>query len=159
MARAEDQRDEKTAQVYGQAPLPPIALVHGGAGAGAAPMRWTALLVWFMRTMALVWIAWGLYYWSVILGANPLADDFMTMGVVLQATIIFFAVADLVAAIGLWLASPWGGVLWLICAICEAAAPLVGVKLSVAGPIGIGVNTALVAVYFALSWLASRERA
>ena len=159
MARAEDQRDERTAQVYGQAPLPPIALVHGGAGAGAAPMRWTASLVWFMRTMALVWIAKGLFNWTVILGANPQVADFLTLSIVLEATIVFFAVADLVAAVGLWLASPWGGVLWLICAICEAASPLVGVKSSFASAIGIGVNAALVAVYFALSWLASRERA
>ena len=33
-----------------------------------------------------------------------------------QATTIFFAVIDLVAAIGLWLTAAWGGVVWLIAA-------------------------------------------
>ena len=31
-----------------------------------------------------------------------------------QATIIYFAVIDLMAAVGLWMASTWGGVLWLL---------------------------------------------
>jgi hypothetical protein len=159
MAKANQQDDNGAAQVLGHAPLPPIAGVNGGLGDGAASLRWTTFLVWFMRTMALVWIAKGLFNWSVILGANPRVVDFLTMDVILEASIIFFAVADLVAAIGLWLASPWGGVLWLICAICEAASPLIGLKTSFASTITIGVNAALVALYFVLSWMASRERA
>jgi hypothetical protein len=158
MARAGQPRQEKAVELLGQAPLPPITGVNGGLGDGAAPMRWTAMLVWFMRTMAVVWIAKGLYNWSVILGADPRVADFTLLPIVLEATIIFFAVADLVAAIGLWLASPWGGVLWLVCAICEAASPLIGVKSSFASSIGVGVNAALVAVYLALSWQASSER-
>ena len=159
MAKANQQNDNGAARVFGHAPLPPIAGVSGGLGDGAAPLRWTTMLVWFMRTMALVWIAEGLFHWSVILGAVPHVTEFTVMPVVREATIIFFAVADLVAAVGLWLASPWGGVLWLVCAICEAAAPLVGVKSYFGDSVVIGVNATLVGVYLVLSWLASRERA
>ena len=158
MARADQPKPNSAAQVYGQAPLPPIAGDTGGMALGAGPARWTAWLVWFMRTMALVWIAKGLFNWSVILDANPRVADFLTLPIILEATIIFFAVADLVAAVGLWLASPWGGVLWLVCAICEAASPLVGVKSSFANAIGIGINATLAAIYFVLSWMASRHR-
>ena len=31
------------------------------------------------------------------------------------------AVLDLLAAVGMWLAAPWGGVLWLLTAIAQAA--------------------------------------
>jgi len=159
MARADQPKLDNAAEVFGQAPLPPIVGDDGGAVHGAGPMRWTTMLVWFMRTMALVWIAEGLFHWSVILGAVPHVTEFTVMPVVREATIIFFAVADLVAAVGLWLASPWGGVLWLVCAICEAAAPLVGVKSYFGDTVVIGVNATLVGVYLVLSWLASRERA
>jgi hypothetical protein len=158
MALADQPGPEKVAELLGHAPLPPIAGDNAGLDDGAEPMRWTAMLVWFMRTMAVVWIAKGLYNWSVILGADPRVADFTLLPITLEATIIFFAVADLVAAIGLWLASPWGGVLWLVCAICEAASPLIGVKSSFASSIAVAVNAALVAVYLALSWKASSER-
>jgi hypothetical protein len=158
MAQTDGAGSERPERIFGQAPLPPISGVNGGVADGAGPMRWTSLLVWFMRMMALAWITKGLYNWTVILGANPNIADFATLPHLVEATFIFFAVADLIAAIGLWLASPWGGVLWLVCAICEAASPLFGVKSAFANVIGIGVNTAFIAVYFALSWLASNER-
>ena len=34
---------------------------------------------------------------------------------------MFFAVIDLVAAVGLWLAAPWGAVVWLTSVISMAA--------------------------------------
>jgi len=158
MAEA-DQQGDTAAAIPGYAPLPPIAAAKAGLAGGETPLRWTTMLVWLMRTMALVWIAKGLFSWSVILGANPRIADFATMDGVLEATFIFFAVADLIAAVGLWLASPWGGVLWLVCAICEAATPLISVRASFVSAIGVGINAALVALYFVLSWMAARERA
>ena len=38
-----------------------------------------------------------------------------------QAATVFFAVIDLVAAVGLWLAAPWGAVVWLTSVISMAA--------------------------------------
>jgi hypothetical protein len=187
MSRTEAQDEKGPALVLGQAPLPPIMGVNDGLGDGAATMRWTGALVWFMRVIALVWIAKGTYHWSLILDVHPhlpdfvrqpieriavslfhwqvAADptypdpDFMSLTFTREATIVFFAVANLVAAIGLWLAAPWGGVLWLISAICEGALPLVSGQPSFANLIGLAVNALLVAVYFALSWQAAHERA
>ena len=158
MAQTNEADRGRAIQVFGHAPLPPIAGDNGGTMLGAGQIRWTAMLVWFMRTVALVWVVKGLFNWSVILDANPRVADFATLSLVVEASIIFFAAADLIAAIGLWLASPWGGVLWLVCAICEASSPLVGVKSLFASTIGLGLNAGLIAIYFALSWMASRER-
>ena len=37
----------------------------------------------------------------------------------MASAVIFFGVLDLVAAVGLWLATPWGGVLWLLAAVSQ----------------------------------------
>ena len=73
-----------------------------------------------MRTLAWVWVAKGLFNWSLVLGALPGYGDFTMLPLPLQGSIVFFAAVDLLAAVGLWLAAPWGGVLWLLCAVIEA---------------------------------------
>lgn len=123
-----------------------------------ASVRWAMALLWFMRTLAWVWLAKGLFNWAAILGAIPRIDDFGVMPLGLQGAFVFFAVADLLAAVGLWLAAPWGGVLWLICAGSEALAPLQAATAGLVSALGVGVNLALMALYFALGWLAARER-
>ncbi len=123
-----------------------------------ATLRWSLMLVWFMRTMAVVWIAKGLFAWTIVLGINHAAADFLELPVVTQGTIGFFAIADLMAAVGLWLAAPWGGVLWLICAATEIMAATLSAVASLTGVLGVILDGALIVVYFALSWLAANER-
>jgi hypothetical protein len=117
----------------------------------------TIMLVWFMRTLAWVWVAKGLFNWAVVLGLLPRFGDFTMLPRALQGTIIFFAAVDLLAAIGLWLAAPWGGVLWLLCAVIEAISPLLGERGSFVGAADVALNVLLVCVYFALSWRARSE--
>ncbi|MBV8792981.1 MAG: hypothetical protein JO237_13135, partial [Pseudolabrys sp.] len=40
-------------------------------------------------------------------------ESFETHSIAWQAATVFFAVIDLVAAVGLWLAAAWGAVIWL----------------------------------------------
>ncbi|MDE3177849.1 MAG: hypothetical protein KGM15_17240 [Pseudomonadota bacterium] len=115
-------------------------------------------LVWFMRTMACVWVAKGLFNWAVLMGLNPRFGDFTMLPRALQSTIVFFAGADLLAAIGMWLAAPWGGVLWLLCAGIEAISPLLGGRAAMLGVVGVGLNLGLIALYFTLKWRADQER-
>jgi hypothetical protein len=115
-------------------------------------------LVWFMRTMACVWVAKGLFNWAVLMGLNPRFGDFTMLPRALQTTIVFFAGADLLAAIGMWLAAPWGGVLWLLCAGIEAISPLLGGRAALLGIVGVGLNVSLIALYFTLKWRADQER-
>ncbi len=115
-------------------------------------------LVWFMRTMACVWVAKGLFNWAVLMGLNPRFGDFAMLPRALQTTIVFFAGADLLAAIGMWLAAPWGGVLWLLCAGIEAVSPLLGGRAALLGIVGVALNLSLIALYFGLKWRADQER-
>jgi hypothetical protein len=134
------------------------------SGPGAAPrlfaqLSWSGGLVWFMRTLAWVWVAKGLFNWSLALGAFPGYGDFTMLPLPLQGSIVFFAAVDPLAAVGLWLAAPWGGALWLLCAAIEAVSPALGARGAATGALGVALNGLLVALYFLLSWRAGQERA
>jgi hypothetical protein len=105
-----------------------------------------------------VWIAKGLFAWTIVLGINHSAPDLLELPVVMQGLVGFFAVADLMAAVGLWLAAPWGGVLWLICAATEVMSATLGAGASMTGALGVILDGVLIAVYFVLNWLAANER-
>jgi len=67
-------------------------------------------------------------------------------------------VANLSAAVGLWLATPWGGVLWLIAAIAELAASWIMPAYIRGGPLLWMLYLVLIVTYVAFTWLAARER-
>jgi hypothetical protein len=158
MIRQPKQGDWNELRIAERAPIPAIRMVGATPTDGPATLRWTTTLVWFMRTMAVVWIAKGLFAWMIVLGVNHSIAEFAELPVVTQGMLGFFAVADLMAAVGLWLAAPWGGVLWLICAATEMMAVTLGAGASMTGALGVVLDGALIAVYFALSWLAANER-
>lgn len=130
----------------------------GASTAWGTRPRWTIVLVWFMRTLAWVWVAKGLFNWTLVLGLNPRFGDFAMLPRALQGTIVFFAAVDLLAAVGLWLAAPWGGVLWLLSAVIEAISPLLGARGTFVGALAVALNVALICIYFALSWGSEQER-
>jgi hypothetical protein len=90
--------------------LEPVHTEEEHLGAGV----WTLRLILFLRVMAGVSMIKGLFHWSALLGigAGP-QGGFETHSVSWQSATIFFAVLDLIAAVGLWLAATWGAVVWL----------------------------------------------
>jgi hypothetical protein len=120
--------------------------------------NWETALLWYVRTLAWVWVGKGLFNWAIILGVFPGLGSFMSMTLALQATIVAFACFDLLAGVGLWLAAPWGGAIWLLCAVVEAASPVLSPKAASIGVLAAGLNVLLAAGYFFLSWRAVRER-
>ncbi len=135
-------------------PKPP----DGGLSAAIQSVDWATSLLWYMRTLAWVWVGKGLFNWAIILGIFPGLGNFATLALPLQATIVAFACFDLLAAVGLWLAAPWGGAIWLLCAVVEAASPILSPGAAAIGYLAASLNVVLVAAYFLLSWRAVRER-
>jgi len=79
---------------------------------------WTDRLVMFLRVVAGVSIVKGLYHWAAVCGFIGATDGgFFGHTPQWQTATVFFAVIDLVAAVGLWLAAPWGAVVWLTSAV------------------------------------------
>ena len=123
------------------------------------PTPWTRRLVIFLRTMAMVSLVKGIYHWSLVLGiGDGNGSTFEQAGMPWQAATVFFAVIDLVAAVGLWLAAAWGGVVWLTASISMAAIELFfpqvyGGRLWIAIP-----EFCAIFAYIALALMAGRER-
>jgi hypothetical protein len=129
------------------------AIRLGPAGGAGETSSWGLALVVFMRLLAVLWVGQGLSQWAaILLPREPLFDQATE---VWGAAVIFFAVLDLVAAVGLWLATPWGGVIWLFCAVAQIFAALM-IPGFFAG-LWIGVSVVLIGLYFALTWLAARR--
>ena len=120
---------------------------------------WMRRLIFFLRTMAIVSLLKGIYHWSFVLGiGDGDGSTFEQAGTPWQAATVFFAVIDLVAAVGIWLAAAWGGVVWLTASISMAAIELFfpqvyGGRLWIAIP-----EFSAIAIYIALALLAGRER-
>jgi hypothetical protein len=114
---------------------------------------WGFLLVVFMRLLAVIWVIQGLLHWSAVL--LPPEALFDQVPVSVSAAVVFFAIFDLVAAVGLWLASPWGGAIWLFVALAQI---LVAVTVpDFFSTARISVDILLVAVYFYLTWQAGHS--
>lgn len=76
--------------------------------------RWTRRLVLFLRAMAAISMLKGLYHWAAVCGIGIGETlPFENHSIAWQTATVFFAVIDLVAAVGLWLAAAWGAVIWL----------------------------------------------
>ena len=120
---------------------------------------WLRRLILFLRTMALVSLAKGLYHWSLVLGVGDgSGSTFESATTPWQSATVFFAVIDLVAAVGLWLAAAWGGVVWLTAAISMAAIEMLFPQVY-GGRLWIAVlEIVSIAVYSFLTLKAGNER-
>jgi hypothetical protein len=118
-------------------------------------LRWGLVLVVFMRLLAALWMAEGLAHWiSVLMSKAPLFDS---MPPTIASAVIFFGLIDLLAAVGLWLATPWGGVLWLLAAISQIFIAVAIPHFFVAEKLIIVSNFVLILIYFVLTWKAGHS--
>lgn len=121
-------------------------------------VQWERVLVWFMRILALLWIAKGLSAWALILGVGFPTPLFEARSLGFQATTIYFAVMDLVAAIGVWLTSTWGGVMWLLAVTSHLILAVFFPAIVPSNAASISVFLAFMILYLVISWLAANER-
>src|SRR3569623_303559 len=120
---------------------------------------WTRRLVLFLRVMALLAILKGLYHWAQVTGFVGSEDDaFENQSMAWQASTIYFAVIELVAAVGLWLATPWGAVVWLTTIVSLAVVEIMFPTIYGGHFLVVLFAAILLAAYLALAWLAARER-
>ena len=120
---------------------------------------WTRRLVLFLRIMAVLSVAKGLYHWSQLTGFIGSEDQaFENQTMPWQTATVYFAVIELVAAVGLWLATPWGAVVWLTTVVSMAVIELMFPAIYGGNLAIVGFETAMLAAYLGLAWMAARER-
>lgn len=120
---------------------------------------WTARLVVFSRVVAGITLLKGLYHWTAICGFGAGPDGgFQAQQLAWQIATVFFAIIDLVAAVGLWLAAPWGAVIWLASAVTMIAVHSFLPQIYGSQPLIIAADVALICGYGYLAFQASREQ-
>ena len=118
---------------------------------------WTRRLVLFLRVMAGVSMLKGLYHWARVCGIGP-GDPFVLHSVAWQTATVFFAVIDLIAAVGLWLAAAWGAVVWLT-SIASMLAVEIFFPQVFAGGVLLGlIEAGLLGLYLWLALRAAQEQ-
>jgi hypothetical protein len=121
--------------------------------------RWTHRLVLFLRVMAGVSMLKGLYHWSWVCGiAVPPNDVFENHSIAWQSATVFFAVIDLVAAVGLWLAAAWGAVIWLTAVASMLAVEIFFPQVFSSSFLTVAVEGVLLAIYLWLALKAAQEQ-
>jgi hypothetical protein len=132
--------------------------VHADEGEGDAK-QWASWLVMFLRAMAAVSLCKGLYHWAIICGINaPFPSGFDSYPTLYQVATVFFAVIDLVAGVGLWLAAPWGAVVWLTSVISMAAMEVLFPQIYGGNTLVVLVELALLGTYLWLVLMAARKQ-
>ena len=133
--------------------LEPVRETEGEPQVG----RWTRRLVLFLRLMAAVSMLKGVYHWSRVCGIGTGGELFEYQSTAWQAATIFFAVIDLVAAVGLWLAAAWGAVIWLM-AVASMLAFEIFFPQVFGGGLIIGLaEGSLLAIYLWLALKSAKE--
>jgi Family of unknown function (DUF6163) len=132
--------------------------VHAGDD-GAEARQWSRRLVLFLRAMAALSLLKGLYHWAIVCGIGaPFPSGFDSYGSPYQAATVFFAVIDPVAGVGLWLAAPWGAVVWLTSIISMAAVEILFPQIYGGSMLVVAIETVLLGVYLYLALMAAREQ-
>jgi hypothetical protein len=135
--------------------LEPVHLNKAANAAGS----WAESLVLFLRLMAAVSLLKGLYHWAQVCGiAAPVNGGFEAHTVAWRTATVFFAVIDLVAAVGLWLAAAWGAVVWLTSVVSMAVVEIFFPKVFGGSVLIVLIELTLLGAYLWLAISAARER-
>jgi hypothetical protein len=120
---------------------------------------WTRRLIFYLRAMAAISMLKGLYHWALVLGIGDGSGSTFEAGPIpWQAATVFFAVIDLVAAVGLWLAAAWGGVVWLTAAISMAAVEVFFPQVFGGSSLVVMAELLAIFAYVGLALMAGRAR-
>ncbi|MCX7341680.1 MAG: DUF6163 family protein [Hyphomicrobiales bacterium] len=134
-------------------------LINAARPAAAVGVNWSRINIWFHRLLALGWMAQGLTYWATILDAGSTASRaFEARTLSFQAVTIYFAVVDILSAVGLWLLAPWGSVVWLIAAVSRLVLASVFPLTVPLGLIAAAAVIGCVVIYGALALMLARSQ-
>lgn len=140
-------------------PRDQVNLVTAMTDAETGESTWTTRLVLFLRVMAVLSMIKGLYHWAQITGfIGGEESTFEAQTTQWQTATVYFAVIELVAAVGLWLATPWGAVVWLTTIVSTAVIELMFPTIYGGNLFAVLVSLILLAAYLVLAWFSARER-
>lgn len=135
------------------APTPAIRLGGRDRSESARHALWLAV---FMRSVAVLWIVEGLAQWAEILtdDSGAIIGAASALHVTAQ---FFFCVLDLVAAVGLWLVTAWGGAVWIATIIGHVLTVIFAPGFLGEPTLMLAGDAIMVGSYATLSWFSGRQ--
>lgn len=119
---------------------------------------WQQRLVLYQRIAGGFMMFKGLVQWGALLGVGAGAGArFLDLPLDAQVVTVFFAIVDILAGVGLWLGSTWGGALWLIAAALQIVAGMGFVQLSGFLVLLTILEILMLAVYVVARFMAHHE--
>jgi hypothetical protein len=108
------------------------------------------VLLWYLRALAVFYLVSGLGHWAFLVGATGAGFDQAETHV--QVATIYFALVEVIAAVGLWAGAAWGVAAWLFAAAAEsvmhgAYPDLFGVAWGT-----VAFHLASILIYIGLAW-------
>ena len=119
---------------------------------------WQQRLVLYQRIAGGFMMFKGLVQWGTLLGvgAGP-GTQFLDLPLDTQVVTVFFGIVDILAGVGLWLGSTWGGALWLIVAALQIVAGIGFVQLSGTQVLLTLLEILMLALYVVARYMAHQE--
>jgi hypothetical protein len=121
-------------------------------------MDWAGRLALFLRAMGCVSMIKGLYAWAEVCGIIGEQGGFEAHIQSWQVTTAYFAVIDLVAAVGLWLLAPWGAVVWLTSTVSLIVVHVFLPQVYGTNLFVIAICLLAITAYLGLALMAAREQ-
>ena|SRR5436190_5504323 len=121
------------------------------------PDRFQIALFYYEIALALLMMGLGLRQWALIVGV--LGASLEALPTATKIATMYLAVADLVAAVGLWMRAAWGRVIFIAAAISEIAFHTAFVATYGPAWVLVAIHGAALAVYAILAVLARRRPA
>lgn len=119
---------------------------------------WRRARLLYLRIVALGVLGYGIMGWAYVIDAvNFGGPGFMDLRIPARNAIAAYAAIDLVAAVGLWLASAWGVVLWIVNTAIRVLLHTVHSDVHGGNAILTGIEILLVLGYVGLAVMAWRE--
>jgi hypothetical protein len=113
----------------------------------------------YMRILSVITMVTGIVHWARIVGyLQWQGSTFLEVPIEWQGVTIYFAVFDLVAAVGLWLGVAWGGVMWIFVALSVIVAHTVFAATFGLREFVIAYYVVNIVIYGSLAQLAKQQR-
>lgn len=138
-------------------PIAKMAARERRAAAEPNPVPYDRILGVYLRALSVAMLLLGLRQWAVILGVLATGGGpFESMPAEWEIATMHLAVADLVAAVGLWMRVSWGNVLWIYAAVAEIALHTIFMRTFGSDVMVIAFHLLTMAAFLFLSIMARR---
>ena len=130
-----------------------------GQSEGVAP-RSRRIMVAYLRVVALFLLAAGMARAAYLLGIDFNALPFQSHTLTWQLGLVGLLFLNLFSGVGLWIAAPWGQVVWIIAALIEIAMLTVFSQQFGSDVFRVVVHVFFLLIYFGLlgfNWMTRRR--